>query len=168
MVLQVSDRIFLRLPPTVSSSQAALIEPLSVAIHASRRAALAPGSTILVLGAGAVGLLVAAIAKINGAGTVVIADIDAGRVDFAVKNHFAHRGVTIPLQREEDIGRQLDNARSTAALIQQGANIGEVDAVFECTGQMSCLQSAIYVRSSCSAVLEHLEIYHHVASETLY
>lgn len=40
-------------------------------------------------------------------------------------------------------------ARDTAELIRRDADVGEVDAVFECTGQMSCLQTAIYVRSFC-------------------
>ncbi|KAK8165662.1 chaperonin 10-like protein [Phyllosticta citrichinensis] len=137
-----------KLPDSLSLELGALLEPLGVAIHATRRAQLAPLSKVLVFGAGAVGLLVAAMAKISGA-TVVIADIDAGRVDFAVQNGFAHAAYTVPLKRGKDIDESLEIAKETAAAIGQvkkftGEEVGEVDAVFECTGVPSCLQAGIY------------------------
>ncbi|KAF2205194.1 GroES-like protein [Delitschia confertaspora ATCC 74209] len=143
-----------KLPQNVSPDLGALLEPLSVAIHASRRASLPPKSSILIFGAGAVGLLVSAVAKISGASTVIIADIDSGRVNFAVENHFAHRGFTVQLKRGNSVEECLEIAKETAAEIgkvkkmagedKEEAEIGEVDAVFECTGVPSCLQAAIY------------------------
>lgn len=128
----------------------ALLEPLSVAIHAYRRSNMQAGQTALVLGAGAVGLLAAAVAKAKGAKTVIIADIDAGRVDFAVKNGFAHQGYLVPMKRGKDTEENLAIARETADGISAvatdaGAKIGEVDVVFECTGVPTCVQAAIYV-----------------------
>jgi L-iditol 2-dehydrogenase len=142
-----------KLPDDMSLDLGALLEPLGVGIQACKRAQLAPGSTVLVFGAGAVGLLVAATAKIQGAATVVIADIDAGRVEFAVKNGFAHKGYTVRSRRGEGIEEQLDIARETAADIgkkemDEGGVVGEVDAVFECTGVPSCIQTSIFVRTS--------------------
>jgi L-iditol 2-dehydrogenase len=107
----------------------------------------------LVFGAGAVGLLVAAMAKISGASTVVIADIDSGRVNFAVENSFAHRSFTVPLKRGQTIEENLDIAKETAAEIAKiskvsGGAVGEVDAVFECTGVPSCVQASIYVSTA--------------------
>ncbi|KAI4911503.1 hypothetical protein J4E85_011172 [Alternaria conjuncta] len=138
-----------KLPEDMSLDLGALLEPLSVAIQASKRAQLAPGSTVLVFGAGAVGLLVAAMAKISGAGTVVIADIDAGRVQFAVDNKFAHHSYTVPMKRGSTIEEQLDIAKEVAAEVgklskERSGEIGEVDAVFECTGVPSCVQASIY------------------------
>ena len=104
-----------RLPEEVSLDVGAILEPLGVGIQATKRAQLPVGSTVLVFGAGAVGLLVAAMAKISGASTVVIADIDAGRVQFAVDNHFAHRGFTVPLKRGQTIEENLEIAKETAA-----------------------------------------------------
>lgn len=128
-----------------------MVEPLSVAIHASRRANLEPGSTVLVFGAGTVGLLVAAVAKISGSGTIVIADIDSSRVDFAVNNKFAHKGFTVSMKRGSSVGEDLRTAKDTASKIGEtikdnGERVGEVDAVFECTGVPSCVQAGIYVR----------------------
>jgi L-iditol 2-dehydrogenase len=141
-----------RLPEDMSLDLGALLEPLGVAIQASKRAQLAPGATVLVFGAGAVGLLVAAMAKVSGAGTVVIADIDEGRVNFAVENKFAHRKYTVPLKRGATIEEQLEIAKETAAEIgkitkESGGEVGEVDAVFECTGVPSCVQASIFVSS---------------------
>ncbi|KAL0260488.1 hypothetical protein SLS55_004177 [Diplodia seriata] len=127
-----------KLPETLSLDLGALLEPLGVAIHATRRAQLPPLSSVLVFGAGAVGLLVAGMVKISGASNVVIADIDEGRVNFAVNNGFAHAGFTVPMKRGQTIEENLDIARETAAAIGKvkkttGEEFGEVDAVFECT-----------------------------------
>lgn len=148
--INVDSKYCYKLPEDVSLDLGALLEPLGVAIHASRRAALAPNSTVLVFGAGTVGLLVAAVAKIKGAKTVVIADIDSGRVDFAVKNKFADLGYTVPRRRGSSIEENLAIAKETAEKVgkvvkKDGQVLGEVDAVFECTGVPSCLQAAIYV-----------------------
>ena len=131
----------------------ALLEPLSVAIHACKRAQLTPGATVLVFGAGAVGLLVAAMARISGAAMVVIADIDQGRIQFAVENNFAHRNFLVPMKSGATIEEQLAIARDTAICIGKigkdvGGTVGEVDAVFECTGVPSCVQASIFVSLS--------------------
>ena len=92
-------------------------------------------------------------AKISGAGTVVIADINGGRVDFAVKNGFAHRGYTVPMKKGGTVEESLNIAKETATEVGKvqrasGKPVGEVDAVFECTGVPLCLQAAIYVSFS--------------------
>ncbi|THY13756.1 sorbitol dehydrogenase-like protein [Aureobasidium pullulans] len=138
-----------KLPEGMSMELGALLEPLGVAIHAYRRSLMQPGQTALVFGAGAVGLLAAAVAKTKGAKTIIIADIDAGRVDFAVKNGFAHHGFVVPMKRGKDTDENLAIARETADGIAKvtddsGSAIGEVDVVFECTGVPTCVQSGIY------------------------
>jgi L-iditol 2-dehydrogenase len=150
-----------KLPEGMSMELGALLEPLSVAIHAYRRSLMQPGMTALVLGAGAVGLLAAAVAKTKGAKTVLIADIDAGRVDFAVKNGFAHKGFVVPMKRGSTTEENLGIARETADEIAKvtddsGAAIREVDVVFECTGVPTCVQSAIYVSHPFSPSLSPL------------
>lgn len=136
-----------KLPEDMSMELGALLEPLGVAIHAYRRSLAKPGMTALVFGAGAVGLLAAAVAKTKGAKTVLIADIDAGRVDFAVKNGFAHAGFTVPMKRGKDTDENLAIARETADALGKLNSVGEVDVVFECTGVPACVQAGIYVSS---------------------
>ncbi|KAK9447326.1 chaperonin 10-like protein [Limtongia smithiae] len=146
-----------KLPASISYSQAALIEPLSVAIHAGRRARVEPGMRVLVLGAGAVGLFCAAIAKVSGASTVVVGDIAAARVDFAVANGFATGGYTVPVPATtaSTIDEKLADARTTAdamLALDDGA-AGHFDVVFECTGVESCVQSGIYAAKSGGKVM---------------
>ena len=62
-------------PDTLSDAAAALIEPLAVALHAVRRARIEPGSTVLITGAGPIGLLAAQVARAAGATTVVVTDV---------------------------------------------------------------------------------------------
>jgi L-iditol 2-dehydrogenase len=133
------------LPSSISLDLGALLEPLGVAIHGSKRAALKLGSTVLVFGAGAVGLLCAAMAKVYGTKTVVIADIQAERVDFAVKNKFADAKIVVPMKRPEGIEAKLAFAKDIAEIVKTASGVGEVDALFEYTGVESCLQTAIYV-----------------------
>lgn len=133
----------------MSLSLGALSEPLSVAIHATNRAALRKGARVLVLGAGAVGLLVAGMCKINGAGCVVISDVDEGRSNFAVKHRFADASVVASSVRggsvEEDLRLAREGAEKYGGVKGGDGGVGEFDAVFECTGVQSCLQTAIYV-----------------------
>lgn len=139
-----------RLPDMVSLELGAILEPLSVAMHSSHRASLKNGSTVLVFGAGAVGLLCAAMSKASGAGYVIIADIQSERVDFALENKFADAGIVVPMKKCNTIEEKLAFAKEVAGMVQDtksriGSSVGEVDAVFECTGVESCLQAAIYV-----------------------
>lgn len=102
------------------------------------------------------GLLCAFASKAAGAKAVVIADIQADRVKFAVDNGFADAGVTVPLpeKRPETIEEKLEYARGLAEKLKNaeigGSAVGEVSATFECTGVESCMQTAIFVSfSSC-------------------
>ncbi|PQE27155.1 Alcohol dehydrogenase -like domain-containing protein [Rutstroemia sp. NJR-2017a WRK4] len=133
-----------KLPSDVSLELGAILEPLSVAIHGSRRAALKEGSTVLVFGAGAVGLLCAAMCKVHGAKKVVIADIQPDRLDFAIQNKFADAKLVVPMKRPQSIEEKLEFAKEVAELVKEASGEGEVDAVYECTGVESCLQASIY------------------------
>ncbi|EMV8532755.1 zinc-binding alcohol dehydrogenase family protein [Escherichia coli] len=62
----------------IDPQAAALIEPFAISAHAVRRAAVAPGEQVLVVGAGPIGLGAAAIAKADGA-QVVVADTSPTR-----------------------------------------------------------------------------------------
>jgi L-iditol 2-dehydrogenase len=138
-----------KLPDELSLEMGALLEPLSVAIHANRRAQLKSGARVLVFGAGAVGLLVSAVVKMQDPDcVVVIADVDCGRVKFAVENGFAHEGFSVPKKSGKTMEEQLLIAEETAKEIMKceldGGMLGQVDTVFECTGVPSCLQTSIY------------------------
>lgn len=139
-----------KIPAHVSLEAAALLEPLSVAIHATRRAVVEQGDTAIVFGAGTVGLLVAAMAKLSGATTVVIADIDSGRVNYALSNGFANKGyIVTPRRHLNDTADKLAAAKEISSDILQIASLNDpdfegADITFDCTGKEICMQSGLY------------------------
>lgn len=64
-----------RLPDHVSMEEGALLEPLSVGVHACRRAGVSLGCTVLIAGAGPIGLVTLLTAKAMGAKTVIMTGI---------------------------------------------------------------------------------------------
>ena len=131
-----------KLPDEIGMDLGALLEPLGVALHAFRRSHMPSNAVVLVFGAGAVGLLCAAVAKIKGAARVVIADIDDGRLSFAVRHRFAHDSFLVPPKQGKDTEENLAIAQETASALR---GFGEADVVFECTGVPACVQTGIYV-----------------------
>lgn len=73
------------LPDHVSLDEGALVEPLAVGVHVVRQADVQPGNTVVIFGAGPVGLLCAAVAKAHGAVKVIMVDIVQQRLEFAEK-----------------------------------------------------------------------------------
>ena len=61
-----------RLPDHVSNDEGALLEPLSVGVHACNRAGVTLASKVLVCGAGPIGLVNLAVAKARGASQVCV------------------------------------------------------------------------------------------------
>lgn len=145
---RLRPRRLLRLPDNLSFEQAALAEPLSVLIHAARRADFTPSShpTVLVFGVGAIGLLACALAKSYGASRVVAIDINQTRLDFALQNGFAQQVHCLPMgERAKSTDEQLRRAKEniSAALAEFNMPDG-FDLVFECTGAEPCIQMSIH------------------------
>lgn len=79
----VPQRILYRLPDSVSFTQAAMLEPLSVAFHAAGLPRIRLGDTAVVVGAGMIGLLVVRALRLAGCGQIIAVDLDAGRLEAA-------------------------------------------------------------------------------------
>lgn len=84
------------LPPEVSLREGAVVEPLSVALHAISRAGDVRGRTVLVNGCGPIGSLVVAALRHAGAGRIVGADVSARALSVATAVG-AHEVVNIAL-----------------------------------------------------------------------
>jgi L-iditol 2-dehydrogenase len=136
-----------RLPKNCSFEKAALAEPLSVLVHASRRAGLKRGQSVLVLGTGAIGILACALAKSIGASRVAAIDINEARLKFAKRNGFAQQVFCLPpIDRPRTPEEQLRRAKEIAsmALATFGKEDG-FDVVFECSGAESSIQMSVHV-----------------------
>ena len=86
LLLKESNLVFL--PDNVSYEAGAMIEPMAVCLHAIKKANISDDSTVLVYGAGTIGLLSAMWAKAFGAKSVFVYDVDKSRLDFAEKLGF--------------------------------------------------------------------------------
>lgn len=149
------------LPPHLSLTVGALIEPLSVVLQALTRTRFGPGESLLVIGAGAIGQLACAAARASGASFVGAVDIDASRVHFATDNAWADYAITVPLQSDksssgtEQLRSRAEEDRAAMELVkQQAADVqrsfpfvassGGFDVVLECTGVPSCVALGIF------------------------
>ncbi|MBN9630923.1 MAG: NAD(P)-dependent alcohol dehydrogenase [Actinobacteria bacterium] len=79
----IQDDFAFEVPDNLSADEAALIEPVSVAVHACRRAQVTAASRVFITGAGPIGLLTAQVALAFGAGEVVVSDPVESRRRFA-------------------------------------------------------------------------------------
>jgi L-iditol 2-dehydrogenase len=81
--LVVPERIVYPLPDAMPFAEAAMLEAVSVALHAVRMSGIRGGETALVVGAGMIGLLTLQAARVAGCRRVLVADIDESRLRLA-------------------------------------------------------------------------------------
>lgn len=114
------------LPEKVSLREGALVEPLSVAMHACERGNVSEGDTVLVTGGGPIGQFVAEVAMARGAAEVVLTDVVAEKLQLAEQ-----RGVdyTVDVTSEDPIGVVHDHVDEDG-----------VDVVFESSGAESAIK----------------------------
>jgi D-xylulose reductase len=123
-----------KLPDTVSLQEGALIEPLAVAVHIVKQAAVRPGQSVVVMGAGPVGLLVAAVARAYGASTVVSVDIMQSKLDFAADFAATHTYLSQRIAPEDNAKAILDLAG-----LPKGA-----DVVIDASGAEPSIQTSLH------------------------
>jgi L-iditol 2-dehydrogenase len=82
-LVAVPEHIVYRLPDELPLSHAALIEAVSVAVHATHRANIGPGDSAVVVGVGMIGLLVVQAIRARGVDTILAIDIDGDRLALA-------------------------------------------------------------------------------------
>lgn len=95
-------------PDSLGPVEAAMMEPLSVAVHALELANLEAGETVAILGLGPIGLLAAQVAKISGAGRVLGTDLLDYRIDVAFKHGVDYAFNAGKMDTVETIMRETD------------------------------------------------------------
>uniref|UniRef100_A0A146L8Y1 Sorbitol dehydrogenase n=2 Tax=Lygus hesperus TaxID=30085 RepID=A0A146L8Y1_LYGHE len=126
-----------KLPDHVSLEEGALLEPLSVGVHACRRAGVTLGSKVLVLGAGPIGLVSTLAAKAMGASTVVIIDLLEDRLTLAKS---CGADVTLKITREE-------SPAAVAKRVEEA--LGEKpDKTLDCTGYSNTINTGLEATKS--------------------
>ncbi len=106
------------IPEAIGFEAAALLEPVSCAIHSTRQARIGLGSRVLISGAGPIGLLLVQLSKALGASEIVISDPHAERLQTALG-----LGATRTLLSSEPIDALFDafiDASGASAAIHAG------------------------------------------------
>ncbi|WFD31907.1 hypothetical protein MSPP1_002948 [Malassezia sp. CBS 17886] len=135
------------IPDSMSLEAASLMEPLSVAVHAAvSRGRVCALENVLVMGAGPVGLLVAAVARAYGARRVVCVDVVEEKLAFA--QSFCATSTYRPALPHDGASAE-ETARSNARALVDAlgddvrANDG-FDLALEAAGAPSCIQLAVW------------------------
>jgi (R,R)-butanediol dehydrogenase/meso-butanediol dehydrogenase/diacetyl reductase len=116
--VRIGSRGAYRLPDSVSFREGAMVEPLAVGLHAVDMARMPRGATVLVVGAGPVGLAVILWAKFLGARHVIVSERTESRRAMA-----ARFGATDAIDAAQPLTPQVETITG-----------GTPDVIFECVG----------------------------------
>ncbi len=125
----VKAEMVLKLPPGVSMDEAAMVEPVSVAVHALSRVASVAGQKVIVLGAGTIGNLVAQVARASGAAQVMITDVSEYKLEKA-----RQCGIELTLNAEK---------MDLSQIILENFGPDKADLILECVGVQSTITQAV-------------------------
>ena len=116
-----------RLADTLSDGEGSMAEPLSVALHAVRRAGSLLGKNVLVTGCGPIGAVVVIAARRAGASNIVVTDVSSA-----------------PLRSATKVGadQTINVAEQPDALNRFTADKGSFDVLFEASGNERALRGA--------------------------
>lgn len=112
----------------LTAGEAAVAEPLSVVLHAAKRAGDLMGKRVLVTGCGPIGMLAVMVARAAGAAQIVATDV-----------------TPFTLAKAQEVGADAAHnvAETPDALNAYSADKGLFDVLFECSGVAAALAAAI-------------------------
>ena len=123
---------------TVPPEVGVLAEPFTVGVHAVMRANVQLGDTVIVQGAGAIGLMTLACAKLSGAAKLIIIGGPAPRLELAKR---LGAQITIDIEQVRDVEERK------ALVMSHTARGKGADVVFECAGFLPAFPEGLsYVR----------------------
>jgi len=125
----VPARVLYRLPDGLAFEKAAMIEAISVAVHAVHLTPVELNDTAVVVGAGMIGLLTLQAARLAGCRKIIAVDVDEGRLQTALSLGATHS----ILAKDQDV----------PALVREWTDGRGADVAFECVGTSVTVQSAI-------------------------
>lgn len=122
-----------KLPDGVGFEQGAFIEPSTVALHALRHIQFQGGADVAILGGGNIGLLVLQWARLMGARSTTVFDIDDERLKTA-KRLGADYTVNMKSQDYTDAGQSLTDGRGYGVVFETAGAVAAMKASFELAG----------------------------------
>ena len=125
----VPARILYRVPDALSLEKAAMVEAVSVAVHAVKRTPLESDASVAVVGAGMIGLLVVQVLKAAGCRRIIAVDLDPDRLALARR-----LGATDAIRAD---------SAEVAAEVRRICEGRGADAVFEVVGLANTFETAV-------------------------
>lgn len=134
------ESLTFKLPDGVSAKEGSLVEPLAVGIHSANQGNVTLGSSVIILGAGCIGLMTLLACKAMGAGDITVVDIVQKKLDCAAK-----LGATRVINALEcDVVEEMNRLTNGAG----------TDVVFETAGtEITIRQTAYLVATDGTVVL---------------
>lgn len=132
------EDFLVKLPDHVSYEEGALVEPLSVGVHANKLAGVAFNQRVAVFGAGPVGLLTGAVARAFGASEVVYIDVFEHKLSLSSNFGGTQFVNSANIKDEDDLVKEIERVLGGA----------RPDVVFDCTGAEICIRTGIKVCNS--------------------
>ena len=131
-----------KVPDQMSMEEAAMVEPVSVAVAIAKTADLRAHQTVLVFGCGPIGVLSQAVAKAYGAKKVIGVDVVQSRLEVAKSYEVDH--VFMP-DRPEPGTDPIAHAEKMAQRLKKECGLDEgADVVLECSGAEPCVQMGVF------------------------
>ncbi|HEY5586738.1 MAG TPA: NAD(P)-dependent alcohol dehydrogenase [Ruminiclostridium sp.] len=125
------ENMAFKLPDEISTKEGALVEPLAVGIHAANQGNVKLGDSVVILGAGTIGLVTLLACKANGATDITVVDVIPKRLEFAKK-----LGATTVINAKDcDVLAEIDRL----------TNKKGVDVVIETAGSARTISQTPYL-----------------------
>ncbi|KAJ6850062.1 sorbitol dehydrogenase [Iris pallida] len=131
-VVHPADLCF-KLPDNVSLEEGAMCEPLSVGIHACRRAGIGPETNVLIMGAGPIGLVTMLSARAFGSPRIIVVDVDDHRLSVAK---------SLGADDVVKVSNNIQDVNEEIAMIQSAMG-AEIDVSFDCAGFSKTMSTAL-------------------------
>ncbi|MEZ6061055.1 MAG: galactitol-1-phosphate 5-dehydrogenase [Planctomycetaceae bacterium] len=130
--ISVPQRITYHIPDSLPFEHAALIEAVSVAVHAANRTPVKMGDTAVVVGSGMIGLLVIQTIRLAGCGRVIAVDLSDQKLQVAKK---LGADITINAGSEDVVARvkELTGGRGADVALEVVGSTPTVKAAIEST-----------------------------------
>lgn len=117
-----------KLPTNYDLKSAALIEPLTIALAATKQAGISYGKSVAIMGAGGLGLMLVQLARMSGAAAITVFDLVEDKCNLAV-----------------ELGANYTFDSRTSGVIEKAiaAVGGKYDCVLECSGSTEAAKLAL-------------------------
>lgn len=127
-----------KMPNNLTFEEAAFAEPISCCLHGIDLSNIKPGSTVMILGAGPIGLIMLQLVKISGAAEIIVQE---------------------PIESKRELAKALgakltiDPTVNDVRTVLKDNNIGNIDTVIECVGTKKTIEDAIELAGKCGTVM---------------